>query len=277
MYFSYKDLLNNENAQILISSEFWTVKAYITSEIRFNARTNWGLTSSKGENLVNSLYSQGTSVANMVAGGVGMGGSIQSRQFKTGASTMTNWTGTEPFNIPIDLVFLATNPEDDVRDPVRYLTDGVFPNFGKTLFTGKEKPSWITTMTAPLGYQRGNYENPKGVVQLQIGRWFKTTPIFVIMDTDFTFSKETKKDGLPLYCTGNIRFQAYRDVSVKEVRSWLSNPLSARRTSKFVLPSSKDTLEKPNWDEIAAVEEDLDSVYQERLGTNHYEQEEGVL
>lgn len=249
MYFSYQKLLNNENSLIMLISEYWTVKAYLTNEIRLGGRADFKQTSSKGEGLVNTLYNEGTSFLNSLSALVGMDSSAQSRTFKTGASSMVNWVGTQPFDLGIEMVFLATSSKDDVRIPVQCLMDATYPSFGKAGFVGDERPAWITSLRAPLDYQRGNYASPKGVLQLRIGKWFKSSSIFIVTTVDPTFSKETTKDGKPLFCTMSVRLQPYRDVCSKEVKKWMGWTEGTIKESKYV--SAQGALESANFDEIS--------------------------
>ena len=69
----------------------------------------------------------------------------------------------------------------------------------------------------------GNYDplsdSPKGLMNLQIGTWFKATKQ-VLISADFDFSKEVAEDGTPLIVSGKLTFEPYRAITHTEMMNY---------------------------------------------------------
>lgn len=278
MAFTYNELYDGPyaaNHQIQIISDRWVVKGFLADETSFDGRAYFREESDPWyQGKLNEVIKAGTSWINSTAAMIGQDdkAGVVTRQVKQAASTMVNWQGTDQFRLNLDLIFVATTLDDDVRVPVRALSEAVFPTFGNTggiaeylvesmgvsesgNTTGltqrageiaHEKNTFVTILNAPLGYQRGNYEKPKGVLRVMLGKWFKSSSIFVLEDSSFRFSKEVMPNGRPLYATGNVMLSTCRSISSTEFKAWLSPNASV--TEKFV--SHGKGYEYPQWGNV---------------------------
>jgi len=278
MAFTFNDLYDGsyfENHQIQIISDRWTVKGYLTDEVQFDGRAYFREESDpRYQQWLNNLISAATGWYNSTMGMLGGGNkaTMVSRQVKAAATTMVNWQGSDQFRLNLDMVFIATTSNDDVRVPVRALSEAVFPTFGSTggiaesawesvtsdeqmtiteaakraADASYEKNTFVTVLNAPLGYERGNYETPKGVMRVIIGKWFKSSSIFVCEDSSFRFSKEVMPNGRPLYATGNVQLTTCRPISSTEIKAWLSSNASV--SERFV--THGQGYEYPQWGDV---------------------------
>jgi len=264
MGFTYQDLISGisaENSQVLIVSDKWTVKGFLTDEIRLDGRSNWREAADpKFQDIANKYLSAGTLAWNQIMSGLGAGGmTMTSRQVKSSATLMVNWEGSENFRIAIPLTFVATSSQDDVRVPIRALYEAIYPTFGEF---GKETlgesvggiaDNFVTVMNAPLNYERGNYSKPQGVLRLILGNWFKSTSIFVLDDINFNMSSQFMPSGLPIYATGTVILTSCRPVSSTEVKQWMSK--GASPTPKYLTAGSEN--EYPTWGDTLNTESNV--------------------
>jgi hypothetical protein len=113
------------------------------------------------------------------------------------------------------MIFVAQKATDDVRIPVANLYKTVFPKlqgFGLT-----------DTVTPPLGYvpySGGDVRAVKGTLDIAIGRWFRGIGL-IMTAVNFKFSKQTIANGTPLFASGTIEFQPFREISWKEMCAFM--------------------------------------------------------
>lgn len=278
MAFTYNDLYTGEyaeNYQIQIISDRWVVKGFLSDEVQVDGRAYFREESDPTmQRKLNEIISGATGWYNSVVSAA-RGGNVAgvvSRQVKAAATTMVNWQGTDQFRLNLDMMFIATNLDDDVRVPVRALAEAVFPTFGqgggiveslaesvtsdtretissavtKANNAKYEKNTFVTVLNAPMGYERGNYQTPKGVMRVLLGKWFKSSSIFVCEDSSFRFSKEVMPNGRPLYATGNVQLTSCRPISSTEIKAWMSPNASV--TEKFVTHGKG--YEYPQWGDV---------------------------
>lgn len=251
MGLSYDDLmfgLGAENNQILIVSDKWTVKGFLTEDIRVDGRSHWNEAHDpKYQELANKYLNAGSTFWNQLTSGLGMSNmTMKSRLVKSSATLMVNWEGSENFRITLPLIFVSTSSNDDVRVPVRALYETIYPvfgEFGRETLGAAVVDNFVTIMVAPMGYERGNYSKPQGVMRLLIGKWFKSTSIFVVDDINFSFSKQCSPAGLPLYASGQVTLSSCRPISSTEIKQWMSS--GALPTPKYLSAGTQN--EYPAW------------------------------
>lgn len=276
MAFTYNELYTGqyaENHQIQIVSDRWVVKGFLTDETSFDGRAFFREENDPSyQEAFNDILRRASGWINSASALAGQTNraAVPAMQVKQAASTMVNWQSTDLFRLNLDLIFVATSLDDDVRIPVRCLSEAVFPTFGSTggvaetfyssiregeslpeatnaaIGNAKEKNTFVTFIMAPMGYQRGNYEKPVGVMRVLLGKWFKSSSIFVCEDSTFRFSKEVMPNGRPLYATGNVMLTTCRPISSTEMKAWLSPNASV--TKKFV--GFGKGYEYPEWGDV---------------------------
>lgn len=139
------------------------------------------------------------------------GEKLKTFSLKTIDQSALFWTGSRIPQFSIPLTFVAVRESDDVRDPVENLYKTVFPIF--------DKLSKSATIRPPLGYF------PKGIsadgtISVRIGNWFNASRL-VMVNVDFSFSREVIESGAPLFATGTVVMRPFRAISFNEFQGWL--------------------------------------------------------
>lgn len=209
--FIYK-LMNNVNSQVLINGLSKEIIAYTTQDLSFSLSAQWsGRNPNSYMNLANTMEQLGTELYNRVAGK--RFGEITTGMTLDVAGSLLNYQGTENFGFTLPLYFIATKPDDDVRQRVGYLAEGVCPIFGKG-------GGGLGRIYSPNNYKKGsNVNDISGAVSIRIGKWFRTPKIFVIDNIDPNFSQVTIPSGLPLYAQVSVKFRSARILSITEVKT----------------------------------------------------------
>lgn len=220
-------IMQNPNNRISIhinsSSGARTVHGYVTAETTTFATTASysdiadmaeqvisGLTSTLSEKLAAAVDSAGNYFnAGKAIGGIG----------KTVAGSVQKWDGSASQMPPIQLVFVALNPEDRPQDDAVTILSACLP--GKPAVgnqTDEDVFFWAPNGYSPyqvLKTKRGYGGNIQGTCRLTIGQWFEAEGLLV-ESASFEMSKETTKAGNPLFVQGSVTFKTYRDLKDKE-------------------------------------------------------------
>lgn len=191
------------------------VRGFLAGDIRIAGKADFNSSDqSSGMNTLNRWGEGLLSTYNSVARGTGLQlPGVGQFQMKSMIGSTVSWQGSDNFFLSIPMMFIAVNKGDDVRKNVADLLWMVYPSVGGGF------P--ITKVTAPLGYKKGVRDDPESRVGVWIGKWFRSTRIFVAMNVSFSNSQETTLDGLPLFSSGEIMLQAARVVDADEIRSWM--------------------------------------------------------
>lgn len=207
------ELLNNVNAQVFINGLSKDIVAYTTQDFGFSAAAQWsGRNPNAYMNMANAMESGGKELYNRTLGR--KYGEMATGMTLDIAGSLLNYQGTEPFGFTLNLYFIAIKADDDVRERIGYLSEGLFPSFPDVAGVKNFR------LEAPNKYKRGaSISEVSGAVSIRIGKWFETLQIFVINNLDFNISKETIPSGLPLYANGSVSFKASRILSIREVKS----------------------------------------------------------
>lgn len=99
-----------------------------------------------------------------------------------------------------------------LRAPLIAASNGDFPGLGDLIYT------------APLGYNLNGPYNANGTMRITIGRWFSSMPLFVIKDLTVNFSRATQTNHTPLTCSVQVTFQAFRHLTLNELRAMIRGP-----------------------------------------------------
>lgn len=208
-------LRKNENAKVIIGFPKLgspgvreSVTAYVTEETKLGGGARYSQPGDEAFGGLNRMASDAMNDLGALAGGV-LGKSFVNRQVRTVWSTIATWTGTDKFTFVLTFRFYAMQRGDDVRVPVRRFLECINPIFDT------EYPAM---MQAPNAYDF----TANTCLAVKIGKWFKTPPLFIILDTNWQFSKETIKGGNPLYAEGSARFQSFRQLSAEEISKFLT-------------------------------------------------------
>lgn len=192
------------------------VKGFLAGDIRIAGKADFNSSDqSTGMNTVNRWAEGLVSTYNSGVGGLGIQLPTAGQfQMKSMIGSTVSWQGSDNFFLSVPMMFIAVNKGDDVRRNVADLLWTVYPTVGGGF------P--VTKVTAPLGYKKGVRDDPNSRIGVWIGKWFRTTRIFVAMNVSFTHSQETTFDGRPLFAVGELMLQAARVVDVEEIRSWMT-------------------------------------------------------
>lgn len=144
-----------------------------------------------------NVLNAGTTVVNRV-----VGTDMSQMQLKTVEDTLATFAGHKKPIFNINMLFLATEADHDVRTPVLKLLQAVYPNSS-------------TPIKAPFGYTGKEI----GTVTLKIGRWI-IIPFLLISSISYSFSTTVIKSGSPLYSEANIIFQPYKLPTYEQVKGW---------------------------------------------------------
>lgn len=205
---------NNKNSQILIniptSEETIMVKGFVTDMLNINAQSSYTspLESQAQQNLSNSLAAlQGLMTST--------GAADQSLIPHFGRSLQQSvnvWTGSEKPVFDIRLTFVALSPTDNVMGMIMDLYRAVYPTT-KSAFKAD-------LLNPPLGYiPRPDAKIAENTISISIGRWFRAHGLNM-KNVNFTPSKETIKNGSPLYAEGNITVEPFRMITFEEFRGY---------------------------------------------------------
>jgi hypothetical protein len=123
------------------------------------------------------------------------------------SQTIAAWTGTSKPVFNVRMIFVALDDNTDVRTPTLKLYRTVYP-VGEKIVKGQ-------FFRPPLDYAVNTDGTGKNTITVQIGRWFRGGGM-IMKDVNFTFSKQTIKNGTPLYAEGSIQFEPYRLITYGE-------------------------------------------------------------
>ena len=166
-----------------------------------------------GSNQFEDLFSLGNisskiqTVSKMLSKGTSTLTGTAHKMAKHRKETRQAWVGAEKPTFSLQLMFVATKADDDIREEVFKVLEGVYPEEG----TGG-------IISAPWGYGFGT-GGKSGKFTISIGKWF-SAPNQILNDASFELSKETTKKGWPLYATGTINFFPYRLIYAKELKKY---------------------------------------------------------
>lgn len=127
---------------------------------------------------------------------------------KTLMSTYQDWESSSPFSIRIPLVLFAMRANEDIRVTIRTLVKSVFP----------VQTTDSLSMRAPMEHTILG----QNAISVWIGKWFRTPNVFILQNVNFLPSKEVNQNGLPIFATGEIQMEAYRQVFADDIEGWLS-------------------------------------------------------
>lgn len=225
------DLQNNPNARIIVKGLPELVIGFLVSDVEIGGSANFQSDSGFRLNDLINKISRFTGKFDSNLGGFRIN-NIQ--------ESILHWMGSENFSISLDLIFIAIKPDDDVRNYIRILAQGIYATvtsakdipgadklYGTKLFgtdLGALIPSEniASVSKAPNSYNGINPEGATGVLSLYIGKWFKATDIFVLNNFRFRISKECISSGLPLYAVGSIQLTAFKAIEPNDIKGWLS-------------------------------------------------------
>lgn len=137
-------------------------------------------------------------------------GQIQLKQVQ---QTINFWAGSQRPQFNLSLLFISIRVGDDVRDQVQTLYKTVFPSVRRL--------KGVPLLSAPLGYN-----GQSGTFAIKLGTWFQARNL-VMKDVNFTFSRKqtpldvetiqgTANNFAPLFATGTISFEPFRDITYDE-------------------------------------------------------------
>ncbi len=129
------------------------------------------------------------------------------------ASTVRNWTSSEPAQFPVNFMLVAYKDGIDVRKDVSKLLRCVYP-LGNAL----EAFGFGGGMRSPMGYVAKVKEgdHAENTATLRIGKWFQADGL-LIDDVVAEFSKEVTEQGNPLYANVTATFSPYRKLYADDV------------------------------------------------------------
>lgn len=191
---------------------------YVTNDLSLSSRGNFGQHESNPltEGINKIIQHAGKFAASLSGSGQDFLDSIPQRMVKNVAGTIQLYQGTENFSFDIDLLFIALSPEDDITQQVKTFFRATNPTFEGGL-------DFATLLKAPNDYSFADINaEPKGAFSVSIGKWFRTKQQFILTGFDATFSKETIKNGTPLYATGKASFTSFRILSADEIENMFS-------------------------------------------------------
>lgn len=163
-----------------------------------------------------SFGSSISDIANKLSGAIGaiseadVGQAAAQVRVQNVLQTILLWTGSDRMAFSLKLIFVAVNPNDDVRQMVRPFIRATNPTYSGFV------------VTAPNNYNATGMI-AQGAASIQIGSWFRSPPIFVVKSFNPTYSRTAITGlGSPLYCTADVQFEAYRMLSADEVENLFS-------------------------------------------------------
>lgn len=190
------------------------VTGFVSDDIQWGLGNHWEAPFLNIGNAASAMAQALNQGANM--GGAGMEQLI----VRNLTQTVSQWTGSERFSITLNLVFPATDPDDDVRVPVSILSRMVLPagsiaDLGVMGFT----------LRAPNNFRATGLNSAQSVggIGIAIGNWFATPQMFVVRQMNPLFSKTPTRSGRPLFAIVSIALETYRMVVADEVVDFFPN------------------------------------------------------
>ena len=237
----------SKNSLIRIGMPRGVVVGFVTSPLNYGGSATYADASAQLASAVGGLagdvakrYSGGTKVlddikaigasvknlAEVITQGLNRTGAMASPVRATPIwTTYKGWQSSTGFGFDLELTFLAFQEGMDVKKPVRELTRCTYPVMQGTSMAAVFAPNKYTI-------------NADQCVSVRVGRYFYVPRILLIKSSNFSFSKECMPDGNPLYATGKVSFECYRELSDEDVDSFLIDPLSAGESTDL---SQKET------------------------------------
>lgn len=200
-------LKTNPAALIVISAPGVLVNGYITSEISIDGSAEWNMALQNGaqENLGNVVNRAGAIFGQASGRPVSIPSPTPVEQ------SVASWTGTAKPLFTIQLVFVALRETDDVRNACY--------NLYKTVYPTADKIGLRTFLKPPLGYATSGL-TAQGTADIRVGRWFYARGQ-IMKNVNFSYSKQTIANGTPLYASGSISFEPFRNITIGDLRGYM--------------------------------------------------------
>ena len=185
------------------------VRSFLTEDVQYGLGNHWEAPFASLFEAING----GARAIGQLANAAGM--NATQRIFRNLNQTVSQWTGSERFSFSLTLMFMATQPDDDVRVPVAILHRLALPSGQGRAFGTK----FDYVLYAPNNY-RGNTQGASGAVAVTIGTWFQTPSMFLVRTMNPLFSKTHLRSGLPQFAVVSITLETYRLVTADEVNAF---------------------------------------------------------
>lgn len=224
-------LKGNPNAQAIFALPGSRgVSGIVQSDITINGQAMFHNPFEIGEDLSKKLTTTIAGLAGIAKRAGVYSKEIPSLLFQNVNQSAVVYVGSAKPKFSVDMTFVATQPGEDVRDPVARLLKAVYPT--------KHKGGILKTPFnySPFAGSSKGWPTPRNTVSVQIGRWFLATKQ-VITDVSATFSKEVtqlKKLTLaeaqegkessnypPLFVTVKVDFEPFRAITYGEVLGYM--------------------------------------------------------
>lgn len=176
---------------------------------------------------IRSAVSKATGIINTVNVGASLIG-----KGKSVVGSVKKWDGSVQQLPPIQLLFVALQPDDRPQDNAKKLLAMCMP--GTSILDGIQVDEAF--FWAPNGYSPARVLESVvrsegvgyagypivGTCNVKIGRWFEAQGLLPEA-ASFDLSKETTRSGNPLYVTGSVSFTTYRDMKAKDYEKMFLN------------------------------------------------------
>lgn len=154
-----------------------------------------------GEGIVAKVLNVGQGLVSLPNLFASQGSGIGQTRAVSLLASMVSWKGAAHWSFSLNLRFVATRHDADVRQEIRKLQKFVMPNFTTVGGYGYVR--------APLGFASlSDNQFPTGCVGVTIGNWFKVPQILVVKSLKPRFSKEVIRSGIPMVASASIEFQS---------------------------------------------------------------------
>lgn len=130
------------------------------------------------------------------------------------------WQNSSKPNFNLNMIFVNTEPKDNILNDCAFLMSCIYPASLST-----------NTMSPPVFFTEDN------TLDVKIGTWFYATNV-IITGVNAKLSKETIKDGKPLYAVISVAFKSFRQLTAKEYMNWFLKLNTTKSITILAKPGS---------------------------------------
>lgn len=199
-----------------------TVSGIIQGEFGFSSRANYS----------SPFYNETLGKINAMISQIGQGLNSFFGDLKIPSVSLTNirqtiktWTNTDSPVFALSLLFIATEPDDDVRVPIALLESCVYPKFGNIQQLGTLGSSLY--LNAPNNYMLTPSNNRHGIsadglTAFSISDWLFIKDL-LLTNVDPKYCTKLTEAGYPLWALVSLSFEPFRMFDSEDIISIYSN------------------------------------------------------
>lgn len=198
----------NENYLFTLASSSWAVVGAIQNDLGFSGGNDFSSAKEVLQNIpiVGSALKAKDSFGDIFK--------LSGRSNITDFESRLVWDASRKPQFNVEYKFYNLSAQQSVTpkgalSKAKQIHEAALPTKGKPAIGRKGR-----FFSAPLGYRFADTD-VKGVLTLQVGKWFRATNL-VLIDSQFTPSKQVLSNGQPVFVTGSFTVEPYQLITYEE-------------------------------------------------------------